>query len=185
MENLRIRFVGFFHDETNYIVDLDMREVSYKAITCSTYRKLESKITTFTNPINSSLTLSFQTVDKKFTVEIEVYPNCIKHCTVSLLDNVTHIKTILEKEYYNFDYFTSANLLDKNGNIFTFVDYNDVFNLTSEQLLDMFSHEECASILYKTITNIECQKNFSIIIKSFLEDIKKRIDYPTPLEKEE
>jgi hypothetical protein len=180
-ENLRIRFVGFIYGDINYIVDLDEREVSYKPVSCGVYRKLDTKISTFINPIDNSLTLSFKSINGHNTVEVEVYPQCIKHCSITLTNTVTHEKTVLAKEYYNFDYFLAGNLLDKDGNIFTFVDYNDVFSLTEEEIEIMFKNGESYNLIKRTLDDISIQKNFSIIIKNFLESVKVKMDYPSPL----
>lgn len=183
MDNLRIRFVGFISDTTNYIVDIDNKEVLYKESTCTIFKKLTNRVTSFVNPINNSMVISFKLHHEESVAEVQLYPGCISHCTVSLTGCKTHNKEVLEKDFFNFDYFDYNNLLDKNGNVSTFVDYNEVFGLSEEELSLVFSHEESINFIKRIIENIQGQREFIEIIRGILTEVKSKITHDVePLE---
>lgn len=177
MEGLRIKYVGFIADTTCYIVDLDNKEVLYKERQCTMYTKLTNRVVSFVNPINGAMTVSFATADRRFVAEVEVLPKCIEHCSVTLTSTETHEKELLSKDFVNFDYFDYNNLLDSKGNLLTYIDYNEVFGLTEEELSLIFTHEESINFIKRVVENIRGQYKFEEIIRGILTEIKSKITH--------
>lgn len=180
-DNLRIKFVGFIEDKINYLVDLDNREVFYKHLDCTNYTKLSNKFVIIDNPINDSLTVSFKLADRVNICEVEIYANCITHVNVTLTNTLTHEKTVLPEEFTTYDYFSKQNLLDKNGNLNLFVDYDRVFSLTKHNIGLIYNTCERVDFIYNVLQDIKSQKDFSVIVKNILTGVRDKLDRPTPL----
>lgn len=177
MDNIRIKYVGFVFGTTNYLVDFDNREVTYKNAECTIYTKINNLVSVFSNPITKSSVLTFKLPEDKYVAEIEIFSNCITHCSVSLISTENHDRIMLEKDLFTYDYFSMDNMLDIENNISTFVDYNEVFDLTEEDLLLLFTHEQSINFIKRIIENINGQINFIDIIKGILGEVKSKITH--------
>lgn len=183
-DNLRIKFVGFIQEKVNYIVDLDNREVFYKHLDCTNYTKLPNKFAIINNPITDSLTVSFKLADNINICEVEIYANCITHVNVTLTNTIKHEKTVLPEEFTTYDYFSKQNLLDSNGNLNLFIDYDKIFALSKYNLGLLYTNCERLDFMYELLQDIKTQKDFSIIIRNVLTGMRDKLDpKPTPLNK--
>lgn len=175
-KNIRIRYVGFVYSNVNYIVDFDNRKVIYKPCQESCYVKLNRKISVSNNSITGSYSLGFNTINCNTFVNVEIYPNDINHCTVTLTSLKDYSKELLNECYTCIEYFDINNMTDKYGNLITFVDYNEVLSLTKEDLASIYSQNELVEILYSIIRNIKCSKDMTNVVKSILLSIKNKLN---------
>lgn len=175
-KNIRIRYVGFVYNKVNYIVDFDNRKVIYKPCQESCYVKLNRKISVSNNSITGAYSLGFNTVNCNISASVEIYPNDINHCTVTLTSLRDYSKEVLDECYTCIEYFDINNMTDKYGNLITFVDYNEVLSLTKEDLASIYSQNELVDILYSIIRNIKCNKDMTNVVKNILLSIKNKLN---------
>lgn len=175
-KNIRIRYVGFVYNKVNYIVDFDNRKVIYKPCQESCYVKLNRKISVNNNSITGAYSLGFNTVNCNTSASVEIYPNDINHCTVTLTSLRDYSKEVLDECYTCIEYFDINNMTDKYGNLITFVDYNEVLSLTKEDLASIYSQNELVDILYSIIKNIKCNKDMTNVVKNILLSIKNKLN---------
>lgn len=174
--NLRIKFVGFIYNSINYIIDLDNKEVIYKSLKDTHYKRLKGKVSVMVSPITKSYSLNFNLYQECSCAEVEVYPNCIDHCSVTITDIKNHSKEILDDNYVAYEFFKIANMLDKNLNIITMVDYEVVFNLTENELATLFTYNEAISFIKEFIDNIYEEKDVMEVTKGLLHNIKNKLN---------
>lgn len=175
-KNIRIRYVGFVYNKVNYIVDFDNRKVIYKPCQESCYVKLNRKISVNNNSITGAYSLGFNTVNCNTSASVEIYPNDINHCAVTLTSLRDYSKEVLDECYTCIEYFDINNMTDKYGNLITFVDYNEVLSLTKEDLASIYSQNELVEILYSIISNIKCNKDMTNVVKNILLSIKNKLN---------
>lgn len=178
--NLRIKFVGFIYNNVNYIVDLDNRNVSYKPVKESCWRHYNTKLSVSSNALLKSYQLSFKLIGNNEMVTCEVYPNDISCCKVEVTNIVSHERQILSNDYINYEFYSKKNMLDSDGNIITYLNYANVFRLTVEEIMMLFTHQECATLIYDMLNLLNESKDSNIVTNELLIQIRNQmsnVDY--------
>jgi hypothetical protein len=174
-KNLRIKYIGFIYNDINYIVDIDQKNVIYKPIKESVYKKYNVKVYVQVSPIDKSYSLSFNLYQELSFVEVIIYPNCVDDCTVIINNTNTNHKEIMSNDYVTYEYFKIANMVDENLNLVTLVDYEDVFALGTTQLANLYTYPETLDLIKSFIDATYKEKDSDKVIKEFLSNIKKRL----------
>ena len=173
--NVRIKYVGFIYNRVNYIVDLDNRKVLFKPINhCTKYEQLANRVTVTSDSLTCSYKLGFNLYKICKVASVEIYPNDIENCNVIIFDKNTHEKEILDKDYISFEFFEPKNMLDANGNIITFINYSDIFKLTTNELMTLFTYPESIGLIKEILNNVMCSKDLVEVVKKLLIDVRTK-----------
>lgn len=176
--NVRIKYIGFIYNRVNYIVDLDNRKVLFKTLDYTKYQQLANRVTVTSDSLTCSYKLSFNMYKVCMVASVEIYPNDIQNCNVTITNKNTHESFLLDKDYIAYEFFDAKNMLDKNGNIITFINYQDIFKLTTADLMTLFSYPESINLIKSILDNVMNSKDLVSVVKDLLVDIKnKYIDW--------
>ena len=173
--NVRIKFVGFIYNQINYIVDLDNRKVLYKSLKESKYQQLAKRVNVTSDSLTKSYKLGFHLYNESSVANVEVYPNDIENCNVTIVNLNTHETEILDKNYIAYEFFDAKNMLDECGNIITFVNYQDIFKLTAMELMTLFTYTESIDFIKNVLDSVLCNKDLVVVVQNLLTEIKQKI----------
>lgn len=174
---LRLKYVGFIFNNTNYIVDFDNRVVFHRKVgsVSSAYYKLKEKITVRAQHTRTSMTLSFNisSPETRYTVDVEIYPRVsyIANVTITNLDTLS--KLTLSKDNYAVSCTTMNALLTDAWNIDTFMDFSKVLCLTKQDLDTIYTKQGLIDTIKSTLDTLDCTSSPKEAIYTMLNKIMK------------
>lgn len=174
---LRLKYVGFIFNDTNYIIDFDNRTVYHRKVgsVSSAYYKLKEKITVRAQHTRTAMTLSFSisTSETRYTVDAEIYPRVSYFANVTITNLDTLSKLTLTKDMYAISCTTMNALLTDAWDIDTFMDFTKVLCLTKQDLDTIYTKQGLIDTIKSTLSTLDTTSSPKKAIYNMLNEIMK------------